>query len=103
MDSNILEADEHDRLICEASVQAAIFQGVVSRLEYIRDLGVNVIYLLPTYPVGTLNSFNSPCCVKDYMGVNPEFGSLYDLRNLVDEAHARGMSVIFDWVANHSS
>lgn len=79
------------------------FQGVISRLDYIKDLGVNVIYLLPTYPIGSLKSVNSPYCVKDYMGVNTEFGSLSDLRTLVDEAHNRGMSVIFDWVANHSS
>ncbi len=78
-------------------------QGVISRLDYIRDLGVNVVYLLPTYPIGSLNSINSPYCIKDYLSVNPELGTLDDLRDLIDEAHLRGMAVILDWVANHTS
>jgi uncharacterized protein YjdB/glycosidase len=79
------------------------FQGVVNRLDNIKNLGVNVIYLLPVYPIGILNGVNSPFCVKDYKSVNTEFGTLDDLRNLVDEAHKRGMAVMFDWVANHTS
>jgi glycosidase/uncharacterized protein YjdB len=79
------------------------FQGVKSRLDYIQNLGVNVIYLMPIYPVGTLKAINSPYCVKDYNAVNPEFGTLDDLRTLIDEAHSRGMAVMLDWVANHTS
>jgi len=79
------------------------FQGVISRLDSIKNLGVNVIYLMPVYPVGLLKSVNSPYCVKDYKGVNAEFGNLTDLRNLIDGAHSRGMAVILDWVANHTS
>jgi glycosidase len=78
-------------------------QGVISRLDSIKSLGVNVIYLMPIYPVGTLKAVNSPYCVKDYKSVNPEFGSINDLRALIDGAHTRGMSVILDWVANHTS
>jgi glycosidase len=79
------------------------FQGVINRLDSIKSLGVNVIYLMPIYPVGTLNAFNSPYCVKDYRSVNTEFGTLQDLRNLIDAAHSKGMAVILDWVANHTS
>ena len=79
------------------------FAGVTARLDSIRALGANVVYLLPIYPVGTLRAVNSPYCVKDYQAVNPEFGSLADLRALVDGAHARGMAVMLDWVANHTS
>lgn len=79
------------------------FQGVISRLDSIKDLGINVIYLMPVYPVGVLKSVNSPYCVKDYLAVNSEFGTLTDLRALVDGAHSRGMSVILDWVANHTA
>jgi glycosidase len=79
------------------------FKGVQDRLDSIRALGVNVLYLMPTYPVGVTKSVNSPYCVKDYMGVNAEFGTLADLRSLVDQAHARHMAVIFDWVADHTS
>lgn len=79
------------------------FAGVQARLDSIRALGINVLYLMPVYPVGILKSVNSPYCVKDYMGVNSEFGSLADLRSLVSEAHKRNMAVLFDWVADHSS
>jgi len=79
------------------------FQGVISRLDSIKSLGVNVIYLMPIFPVGILKAINSPYCVKDYKAVNSEFGTLTDLRSLIDGAHARGMTVILDWVANHTS
>jgi glycosidase len=79
------------------------FAGVQSRLDSIRALGINTLYLMPVYPVGVLKSVNSPYCVKDYMGVNTEFGSMADLRTLVAEAHKRNMAVLFDWVADHTS
>lgn len=79
------------------------FQGVIARLDSIKSLGVNVIYLMPIYPVGVLKSVNSPYCIKDYKAVNSEFGTLTDLRLLIDGAHSRGMTVILDWVANHTS
>jgi glycosidase len=58
---------------------------------------------MPIFPVGQLKALNSPYCVKDYFTVNPEFGALADLRALVDAAHRRNMSVILDWVANHTA
>lgn len=78
-------------------------QGVIDRLDHIASLGVNVLWLMPTYPIGQERSINSPYCIRDYTAVNPEFGTLTDLRALVDGAHARGMAVILDWVANHTS
>ncbi|SDS59869.1 Alpha amylase, catalytic domain [Mucilaginibacter mallensis] len=81
----------------------ATFQGVQVRLDSIKALGVNVIWLMPTYPVGVLKSINSPYCIKDYNGVNSNFGTLADLRNLVAAAHGLGMAVILDWVANDTS
>lgn len=79
------------------------FKGVTARLDSIKALGANVVYLMPIYPVGTVNSVNSPYCVKDYKGINSEFGTLADLRALVDGAHSRDMAVILDWVANHTA
>jgi glycosidase len=79
------------------------FQGVINRLDSIKALGVNVIYLMPVYPVGVLDAINSPYCIKNYRAVNPEFGTLTDLRSLIDGAHSRGMAVIMDWVANHTA
>jgi glycosidase len=79
------------------------FRGVTARLDSIHDLGFNVVYLMPIYPVGQVRSVNSPYCVRDYTSVNKEFGTLGDLRELVDGAHDRGMAVIIDWVANHTA
>lgn len=79
------------------------FKGVTNRLDQMKSLGINVIYLMPIYPVGIVKSVNSPYCVRDYKAVNPEFGTLTDLRNLIDGAHARNMAVILDFVANHTS
>lgn len=79
------------------------FKGVLARLDSIKALGANVIYLMPIHPVGIKKTSNSPYCVRDYKGVNSEFGTLADLRAIVDGAHQKNMSVILDWVANHTS
>jgi len=78
-------------------------QGVINRLDDIAALSVNVIWLMPIHPIGQINSVNSPYSVRDYKSVSTEYGDLGDLRNLTDEAHARGMAVIMDWVANHTA
>ncbi|MGI4804070.1 MAG: alpha-amylase family glycosyl hydrolase, partial [Janthinobacterium lividum] len=51
------------------------FKGVIARLDSIKALGANVVYLLPIYPVGVLKTSNSPYCVRDYLGINTEFGT----------------------------
>jgi glycosidase len=80
------------------------FQGVINRLDSIKALGVNVIYLMPIHPVGKdSKAVNSPYCIKDLNAVGTEFGTLDDLRRLVDGAHSRGMAVMLDWVANQTS
>jgi glycosidase len=81
----------------------ANFQGVEARLDSIKALGVNVIWLMPTYPIGVLKSVGSPYCVKDDEGVNANYGTLADLRTLVAQAHTLGMAVILDWEANDTS
>lgn len=99
--------DRRDVTIYQVNIrtfsQEGNFRGVTARLDSIRALGANVLYLMPIYPVGKLKSVNSPYCIKDFSAVNPEFGTLEDLRALVDGAHNRNMAVIFDWVANHTS
>lgn len=78
--------------------------GVTARLNNIKNLGMNVVYLMPLYPVGTdAKSSNSPYCIKDFTSVGAEYGTLADLRALVEGAHRKGMSVILDWVANQTS
>lgn len=78
-------------------------QGIINRLDAIKALGVNTIWLMPIYPVGTLNSIGSPYCVKNYTEVKPSFGTLSILQKLVDKAHQKHLSVILDWVGNHTS
>lgn len=78
-------------------------KGVESRLDEIKKLGINVIWLMPIYPTGDLNGIGSPYAVKNYMQVNPAFGSLNSLRSFVEKVHERDMAVILDWVGNHTA
>ncbi|MFN4199338.1 MAG: alpha-amylase family glycosyl hydrolase [Flavobacterium sp.] len=78
-------------------------QGVINKLNHIKSLGTNVIWLMPIHPVGQVNSINSPYCIKDYKSVGSEYGTLEDVRNLTTQAHQMGMAVILDWVANHTA
>jgi glycosidase len=78
-------------------------KGLIARLDELKKLNVNTIWLMPIYPIGEVNSVNSPYSVKDFKAVSSEYGSLADLRKLTDEAHQRGMAVILDWVANHTA
>lgn len=77
--------------------------GLIKDLDHIQDLGVNVVWIMPLYPIGTVNTVNSPYCIRDYEDVNSEFGTLDDLKKLVNEVHKRDMAVILDWVANHTA
>ncbi len=78
--------------------------GVTARLDAIKALGTNVIYIMPIYPTGQdSRSSISPYCIKDFKAVGTEYGSLTDLRTLVDGAHSRGMAVMLDWVVNQTS
>ena len=79
------------------------FAKVQERLDEIKELGTDILYLMPVYPEGQEKGKGSPYCVKDYKGVNPAFGSLDDLKALVDAAHSKDMKVMFDWVANHTA
>jgi glycosidase len=82
---------------------SADIKGVQGRLDSIKNLGINVIWLMPIYPIGELNGIGSPYAVKNYKEVNADYGTLEDLRTLVKESHQRGMAVILDWVANHTA
>ncbi len=78
--------------------------GVTARLDQIKALGINVVYILPVYPHGTdSRSSISPYCIKDFESVATEYGTLTDLRALVDGAHSRGMAVLMDFVVNGTS
>ncbi len=75
-------------------------------LDRLADLGVEILWFMPIYPIGEENrkgTLGSYYAVKDYQAVNPEHGSMEDFKTLVDAAHAKGMKVILDWVANHTA
>lgn len=82
------------------------FEGIRCDLNRIRDLGVDIIYLMPIFPIGVKNRkgcIGSPYSIYDYRKVNPDYGSLEDFHNLVDDIHAKGMKVIIDVAYNHTS
>jgi maltose alpha-D-glucosyltransferase/alpha-amylase len=76
------------------------FPGLISKLDYIGDLGVNAIWLLPFYPSPRLDDGYD---ISDYRDVHPEYGTLSDFRQFVRAAHARGIRVITELVVNHTS
>jgi glycosidase len=81
-------------------------KAAMAELPRLRALGVDILWLMPLQPIGvdrrkgTLGSYYS---IRDYTAVNPEFGTLADARAYVQAAHAQGMKVILDWVANHTA
>lgn len=77
--------------------------AITERLDSIKELGINTIWLMPNYPTGILKSFGSPYCIKNYTEVNQKLGTIADLKNLVEKAHEKKIAVILDWVANHTS
>jgi glycosidase len=82
------------------------FVEVQKALPRLKAMGVDILWLMPINPIGVKNrkgSLGSYYAVKDYKGINPEFGTLNDFKSLVNEAHNQGMRLIIDWVANHSS
>ena len=82
------------------------FEGVRKGLSHIKSLGADIVWLMPVHPIGEKNKkgeLGSPYAVKDYLAINPEFGSEEDFKALVDEAHKLSLKVIIDWVPNHSA
>ncbi|NTW68672.1 MAG: maltose alpha-D-glucosyltransferase [Chlorobiaceae bacterium] len=76
------------------------FQGLRQKLGYLESLGVTAIWLLPFYPSPLRDDGYD---IADYMTVNPDYGTLEDFREFLDEAHSRGLKVITELVVNHTS
>lgn len=82
------------------------FQKFEEYLPELKKMGVKVIWIMPVNPIGKVNrkgELGSYYAVRDYKGVNPEFGTPADFKKLVKSIHAQGMYVIIDWVANHTA
>lgn len=74
--------------------------GALEKLDYIQDLGITCIWLLPTYPSPLVDDGYD---IADYYGVHPDYGVLEDFEKLIGEIHKRGMRIITDLVLNHTS
>jgi cyclomaltodextrinase / maltogenic alpha-amylase / neopullulanase len=82
------------------------FNAFATHLQRLKELGVDVLWLMPINPIGVKNRkepLGSYYSVRDYKDVNSEFGNLEDFKNLVSKAHELGFHLIIDWVPNHSS
>ncbi|MGH8588302.1 MAG: alpha-amylase family glycosyl hydrolase, partial [Gammaproteobacteria bacterium] len=76
------------------------FRGLTQKLDYIHDLGVNTIWLLPFYPSPLKDDGYD---IADYHGIHPDYGTRKDFRAFVREAHRRGLKIITELVINHTS
>jgi len=86
--------------------QEGTFAAVEKQLPRLKKLGIDIIWLMPVHPIGELHRkgrLGSYYSVKNYLEINPEFGTEEEFRNLVKAIHDQGMFVILDWVANHTS
>ncbi len=82
------------------------FKAAEAQLPRLKELGVSILWLMPIHPIGAVNrkgSLGSPYAVQDYLGVNPEFGTLTDFKRFGATAHQLGLQVILDWVGNHTA
>jgi glycosidase len=86
--------------------QKGDFNSITNDLDRLQNLGVTVLWLMPIHPIGQLKkkgTIGSPYAVRDFYAINPDYGTKEDLKRLVSESHKRGMKVIIDIVANHTS
>ena len=75
------------------------FNGIIEKLDYLQDLGITGLWLMPIHPSPTYHGYD----VTDYYAVNPDYGTMEDFTRLLEEAHARDIRVIIDLVLNHTS
>jgi glycosidase len=82
------------------------FKGIVPQLDRLKQLGVNVLWLMPIHPMGKLKAkgtLGSPYAVRDYDAINADYGTPEDLKRFVAAAHQHDMKVLIDVVANHTA
>ncbi len=106
--ANMFQSDQsadwlHDAIVYEIYLRSfspqGNFQGVIQKLDYLEDLGVNCLWFMPIHESPDDHGYS----VADYYSIESDYGTLADFQQLVNEAHARGIRVIIDHVVNHSS
>ncbi|MDR0799052.1 MAG: T9SS type A sorting domain-containing protein [Dysgonamonadaceae bacterium] len=106
----VTPVSNHNKVIYEVNVrnfsQSGNFNGLKAELPRLKELGVDILWLMPVHPIGVQNrvgSKGSPYSVRDYKAVNPDYGTAADFKALVAAAHSNGMEIWIDWVANHTA
>jgi hypothetical protein len=96
----------HDAVIYEVNLRQFTPSGTLNeftpQLDRLKDMGVKILWFMPIQPIGVKNrkgSLGSYYAVRDYMALNPEYGSMEDWIKMVNKAHQLGMKVIIDWVS----
>ena len=100
----------YDTVVYEVNVRQfspeGTFKGVEAQLPRLKDLGVDILWLMPINEIGvegrkgTLGSYYA---ISDYKAVNPEFGTMQDFEDLITAAHEQGFRIVMDWVANQTA
>ena len=100
----------YSAILYEMNVRQLTAEGTLraaeNRLEFLREMGIDAIWLMPVYPIGEVErkgSLGSYYSISDYKAINPEFGDMADFDSFVAKAHSLGMKVLLDWVANHTA
>ena len=109
--NNNTHADwSYSAVLYEMNVRQLTPEGTLraaeEKLEFLRSMGIDAIWLMPIYPIGEegrKGSLGSYYSIQDYCAVNPEFGTMDDFDSFINKAHALGMKVLLDWVANHTA
>lgn len=89
-----LNSDSQQPVFCGGNIQ-----GIIDKLDYLQDLGINTIFLSPFHPTSAYHGYH----VMDFFGVDPRFGTLEIVKKLLNEAHRRNIRIIMDFVINHVS
>jgi len=85
---------------------AGDLNAITARLDDLKDLGVDVLWLMPIHPIGEKmrkGTLGSPFAVRDFYAINPDYGTTNDFKRLIQEAHKRDMKVVMDIVAGQTS
>ena len=100
----------YDAVVYEMNIRQQTEEGTFAaaeqRLPFLKELGVDIIWLMPIHPIGVdgrKGSLGSYYSIVDYKAINPEFGTLEDFKSFLAKAHELGFKVVTDWVANHTS
>lgn len=109
--TNITPPDwSYNKNIYEVNLRQFTPSGTIkefrTHLPRLKDMGVGILWFMPIHPIGELNrkgGWGSYYSIKDYLGLDPLYGTEQEFRDLVKEIHSMGMYIILDWVANHTA